>query len=47
MYAKGHKVPVTGRYSDSPRSTPQAARIPPPPPPGQPPAEAPSDYRPR
>jgi hypothetical protein len=48
MYAKGHKVPVTGRYSDSPRSSTQAARTPPPPPPpGQPPAEAPSDYRPR
>jgi len=46
MYAKGHKVPVTGRYSDAPRSTsPQAARTPPPPPPGQPPAEAPPDYR--
>jgi hypothetical protein len=48
MYAKGHRVPVTGRYSDSPRSSPQAARTPPPPPPpGQPPADAPADYRPR
>lgn len=46
MYAKGHRVPVAGRYSDSPRPAPQAARLPPPPP-GQPPAEAPPDYRPR
>lgn len=46
MYAKGHKVPVSGRYYDSPRTT-QAARTPPPPPPGQPPAEAPPDYRPK
>ncbi|HEV3008439.1 MAG TPA: YMGG-like glycine zipper-containing protein [Burkholderiales bacterium] len=47
MYAKGHKVPVTGRYSDAPRPAPSAARTPPPPPPGQPPAEAPPDYRPK
>jgi hypothetical protein len=47
MYAKGHKVPVTGRYSDAPRTSTQAARTPPPPPPGQPPPEAPPDYRPR
>ncbi|MGH8726132.1 MAG: YMGG-like glycine zipper-containing protein [Burkholderiales bacterium] len=47
MYAKGHKVPVSGRYSDAPRSSQQAARTPPPPPPGQPPAEAPPDYRPK
>lgn len=48
MYAKGHKVPVSGRYSDAPRTSTQAARTPPPPPPpGQPPAEAPADYRPR
>jgi len=49
MYAKGHRVPVTGRYSDSRSSTSastSAARTPPPPPPpGQPPAEAPPDYR--
>lgn len=46
MYAKGHKVPVTGRYSDAQRSgNQQAARQPPPPPPGQPPAEVPPDYR--
>jgi len=44
MYAKGHKVPVAGRYSDSSRVAPQGARLPPPPP-GQPPAEAPPDYR--
>jgi hypothetical protein len=47
MYAKGHRVPVSGRYSDSPRSSTQAARTPPPPPPGQPPPEAPPDYRPK
>ena len=46
MYAKGHKVPVRGSYQSN--SAPQAARTPPPPPlPGQPPAEAPPDYRPK
>jgi hypothetical protein len=46
MYAKGHKVPVRGNYQA--RNSPQAARTPPPPPPpGQPPAEAPPDYRPK
>ena len=48
MYAKGHRVPVSARYSDSGRATQAAARTPPPPPPpGQPPAEAPPDYRPK
>ena len=49
MYAKGHKVPVHGRYTDTVRSTSTAAARtpPPPPPPGQPPAEAPPDYRPQ
>jgi hypothetical protein len=47
MYAKGHKVPVSGRYSGAPRRTQSAARTPPPPPPGQPPAGAPPDYRPK
>jgi hypothetical protein len=50
MYAKGHRVPVSGRYSDSGRPAPSqsAARTPPPPPPpGQPPPEAPPDYRPK
>jgi hypothetical protein len=52
MYAKGHKVPVSGRYSDSALNPPRyssAARTPPPPPPpaGKPPTEAPPDYRPR
>jgi hypothetical protein len=49
MYAKGHKVPVSGRYSDLLESSPQAAapRTPPPPPPGPPPAEAPPDFRPK
>jgi hypothetical protein len=47
MYAKGHRVPVAGRYSDA-RPQQSAARTPPPPPPpGQPPAEAPPDYRPK
>ena len=48
MYAKGHKVPVRGTYTDAaPRRTQaSAARIPPPPPPpGEPPAEVPPDYR--
>ena len=53
MYAKGHRVPVSGRYSDAGRPSTQAARAPtartppPPPPPGQPPPEAPPDYRPK
>ena len=46
MYARGHRVPVSGRYSDASRPV-QSARTPPPPPPGQPPAEAPPDYRPK
>ena len=47
MYAKGHRVPVAGRYADA-RPQQSAARTPPPPPPpGQPPAEAPPDYRPK
>jgi hypothetical protein len=49
MYAKGHKIPLSGRYSDSTQSA-QSAGVtapPPPPPPGQPPAEAPPDYRPK
>ena len=46
MYAKGHRVPVAGRYSDAGRQQ-AAARTPPPPPPGRPPAEAPPDYRPK
>jgi hypothetical protein len=57
MYAKGHKVPVSSRYSDAQQETaartppppaqpPAEARAPaPPPPPGQPPAEAPPDLR--
>jgi hypothetical protein len=48
MYAKGHKVPVRGNYQSSQsRNAAQTARTPPPPPPGQPPAEAPPDYRPK
>ena len=57
MYAKGHKVPLTGRASDyidsttaartsAPTPAPQRA-APPPPPAGQPPAEAPPDFRPK
>jgi hypothetical protein len=53
MYAKGHKVPLSGRvseYIDSTSTTrpsaPTPARSSPPPPPaGQPPAEAPPDFR--
>lgn len=45
MYAKGHRVPVSGNYSSAPaRTTAPSAHLPPPPP-GQPPAEAPADYR--
>jgi hypothetical protein len=47
MYAMGHKIPVSARYSQSPESA-QSAGVtapPPPPPPGPPPAEAPPDYR--
>ena len=54
MYAKGHKVPLTGRVSDyvdssTTRSTPASTSprgAPPPPPAGQPPAEVPPDLRP-
>ena len=49
MYAKGHRVPVAGRYaqeSSGARPQQQAARQPlPPPPPGQPPPDVPPDYR--
>jgi hypothetical protein len=55
MYAKGHKVPVSGRFeyraaSSSPSASPaqQGARQPPPPPPaGTPPSEPPPDYKPK
>jgi len=51
MYAKGHRVPVAGRYSSyesrGGNNTQAARQPPPPPPPGQPPPEAPPDYRPR
>ena len=47
MYAKGHKVPVRGNYESKSSATQTARQPPPPPPPGQPPAEAPADYRPR
>jgi hypothetical protein len=48
MYSSGHKVPVRGRYGDSAKYPARApgASIPPPPP-GQPPAQAPADYRPQ
>jgi hypothetical protein len=55
MYAKGHKVPLTGRVTDYIDSTQASTRpsaaspsrsAPPPPPAGQPPAEAPPDLRP-
>jgi outer membrane lipoprotein SlyB len=47
MYAKGHKVPVAGRYSDNPAPRRNASVPPPPPPPppqGTPPG-TPPDYR--
>jgi hypothetical protein len=48
MYGKGHKVPVSGRYSDSAESAQSAGTTaPPPPPPGKPPADVPPDYRPK
>jgi len=49
MFAKGHRVPISGRvsdYMDSSSSTLRAA-APPPPPTGRPPAEVPPDYRPK
>jgi hypothetical protein len=56
MYAKGHKVPLTGRVSDyidststrsaAPASSTPARSAPPPPPAGQPPADPPPDFRP-
>jgi hypothetical protein len=47
MYARGHKVPVVGPYSETSRPPQSAARTPPPPPPGLPPPDAPPDYRPK
>jgi outer membrane lipoprotein SlyB len=44
MYAKGHKVPVAGRYDNSRQVARRAAPPPPPPPPGTPPG-MPPDYR--
>jgi hypothetical protein len=47
MYAKGHKVPVAGRYSDkaaAPRGTTSVPPPPPPPPEGKPPGPPP-DYK--
>jgi hypothetical protein len=40
MYAKGHRVPVAGRYSDSPPPR-RSASVPPPPPPPPPPQGTP------
>jgi hypothetical protein len=39
MYAKGHRVPVSGRFADAPRGSSYAT--PPPPPPGTPPPPPP------
>ena len=48
MFARGHKVPVSGTYSDRPQPERSAARTPPPPPPsGEPPAGALPDDRPK
>ena len=46
MFARGHRVPVSGPYSDGSQPERSAARTAPPPPPGEPPPEAPPDYRP-
>jgi len=46
MFARGHRVPVSGTYSDRSQPERAAARTPPPPPPsGEPPAEPPPDHR--
>jgi hypothetical protein len=46
MYAKGHKVPVAGRYDNSRQVARRSASAPPPPPPpGTPPPGTPSDLR--
>jgi hypothetical protein len=45
MYAKGHKVPVSGRYSDSRHITRSNATPPPPPPPSGKPPGVPPDYK--
>jgi hypothetical protein len=45
MYAKGHRVPVAGRYSDRPAPRRSASVPPPPPPPPGTPPGAPPDYR--
>jgi len=45
MFARGHKVPVSGSYSDRAQPERAAARTPPPPPSCEPPAEVPPDYR--
>jgi hypothetical protein len=43
MYAKGHQIPVAGRYDRAPRPTAsQRPAAPPPPPPGTPPPPPPS-----
>jgi hypothetical protein len=42
MYAKGHKVPVAGRFmSPTPEATGASTTLPPPPPPGNPPPPPP------
>ncbi len=44
MYAKGHRVPVPGQFSDesSRKAAPSAVSVPPPPPPGSPPPPPPA-----
>ncbi|OGA13355.1 MAG: hypothetical protein A3G25_04625 [Betaproteobacteria bacterium RIFCSPLOWO2_12_FULL_63_13] len=41
MYAKGHRIPVNGRFSPPAYVSPPAAAVPPPPPPGSPPPPPP------
>ena len=48
MYSKGHRVPVAGRYSDSPAPRHSTTAPPPPPPPPPPqgtPPGPPPDYK--
>jgi hypothetical protein len=47
MYAKGHRVPVAGRYSDNaaPRRNASVPPPPPPPPPSGKPPGPPPDYK--
>lgn len=47
MYAKGHRVPVSGNLSSQPQGAPRASSMTPPPPPPPDSRYAPPDYAPR